>query len=527
MVRPLCASLVAILATSSFASADVEKEWQEFQNNPAAYMDKPLIKRGVNEELFPNVPNLFSKEDRESGEFVEKKAQYRTGSTHLASPLCSADGVCLDDVIAGRAKAKERVQDFLDLNEFRSKKIRPTADLTEMEERGLKSAKLDETPWSDTYWPISQGLLGARYSEHRFSALKDNWKARYDLLLTPQASLRETLVNGSQDDLNSLSPSEKYDLLLGDVKGPYQAGYLTPSQWSQGEGYYKNQGKVETWMGICNGWSTASFMLPRPRKAVQTPTADGSRQITFYPSDMKGLASYSWAMADMHYNFLGGRCNVKKPKKDRASGRILDEECFDTNPGNWHVAIVNQIGLAKRSFVMDATFDYEVWNQPVYSYKYKYFNPQTGREARSLETATVAIADFSKDKFKKFRSKQTANVVGIEMEVQYVAETTPSSALTDHSGRDRIVTVSYMYDLELNSKGQIIGGEWYSNAHPDFLWQPAADARAESYGDQALKGSWKLGEPLPQFWRDIAVKTATKHNQPLAAIVEQLISGAQ
>lgn len=530
MVRPLCAALLALLTTtsfSSFASADVESEWQEFQNNPALFMDKPLIKRGMNDQISPNVTGLFSKEDIQSGNFVEKKSKARTGLGNLSAPICNADGICLDDVIAGRAKAKESVEDFLDLKEFRAKKLRPTADLADMEERDLKRAYLDETPWSDTYWPLSQGVLGARYSKSGFARLGDNWKARFDLLMTPTESLGEILKTGTQSDLDSLSPSEKYDLLLGDVKGKYQAGYLTPSQWVEGEGYFKEQGQVETWMGICHGWAPASFMIPRPRKTVATPTADGTRTLRFYPSDLKGLASYSWAMADVTSSFLGGRCNAKKPRKDKDSGRILNEECFDTNPGNWHVAIVNQIGLAKRSFVIDATFDYEVWNQPVYGYKYKYFNPQTGREARTLKTGTVAINEFSNDKFKKFRSKKTASVIGIEMEVSYIAETLPSANLTDSPSNDRVVTVTYMYDLELNDKGQIIGGEWYSNAHPDFLWLPPADSRAESYGEQALEGSWNVGQPLPEFWRDIAIRTATKHGQPLASIIEPLIKAAQ
>jgi Transglutaminase elicitor len=83
-----------------------------------------------------------------------------------------------------------------------------------------------------------------------------------------------------------------------------------------------------------------------------------------------------------------------------------------------------------------------------------------------------------------------------------------------------------MYDLELNNKGQIVGGEWYTNKHPDFLWLPPADSRAESYGDSGLKGSWTPGKTLPAFWRDIAVKTATKHGQPLAAIIEPLLAQA-
>jgi hypothetical protein len=39
--------------------------------------------------------------------------------------------------------------------------------------------------------------------------------------------------------------------------------------------------------------------------------------------------------------------------------------------------------------VIDASYDYEVWNQPVYAYTYRYFNPETGKEAKILSAAII------------------------------------------------------------------------------------------------------------------------------------------
>src|SRR5262249_50319012 len=158
--------------------------------------------------------------------------------------------------------------------------------------------------------------------------------------------------------------------------------------------YQDSSGNVETWMGICHGWSPAAFMIARPTNAITVVAADGKTPITFYPSDIKALSSQLWANNPADSRFIGGRCNVKKPKVDSV-GRIIDQDCFDTNPGTWHLAVVNQIGIGKRSFVLDVTYDYEVWNQPARKYSYVYFNPQTLKPVGKLQDAIVAIDDMT------------------------------------------------------------------------------------------------------------------------------------
>lgn len=526
--------LVATLsAATAFGATDLEQRIEAFHANPKAVMEMNPIKKDAKGRVLPaGSESRFSANDVRSNAYVEKKMSYRLGTAgDVSGSVCNSKGVCLKDILEGRAATQERVEDFLDMREFRAKNVRPTASLAEMESKGLLEAKLDETPWSDTYWPISQGILGARYSNKKYAYLGHNWKAHFDLLSKKEESLAAIYRSGDKKQIDALSPSEKYDLLIGDLTANgrvYEQGYLTPSQWSEGEGYYRSQGKVETWMGICHGWAPAAYMVPRPQKSITVKAADGKTDIKFYPSDMKGLVSYAWAKANVTSAFLGGRCNTQNPAKDPQTGRNTSPECFDTNPGNWHVAVVNQIGLAKRSFVIDATYDYEVWNQPVYSYKYRYFNPQTGKEVKTLQEATVAVDDFTKDKFKRFRARNTKFVVGIEMDLAYGSETSATVAETDSSQNDSINTVSYMYDLELDANGAIIGGEWYSNGHPDFLWSPPSDAHAASSGDRYIRNAseWKVGEPLPKFWRDIAIQTAVRYQQPLISILEPLVKAA-
>ena len=118
------------------------------------------------------------------------------------------------------------------------------------------------------------------------------------------------------------------------------------------------------------------------------------------------------------------------------------------------------------------------------------------------------------------------------METQYVVETQPNAVVLDSPRQDAIKTVRYIYDLELDAQGNILGGEWYANAHPDFLWVPEPKARAVTPGDTYLKQKgldkvdWSTAKAFPKEWQDIAQRTSEK-GSPLAAVVESLIKFAK
>lgn len=386
--------------------------------------------------------------------------------------------------------------------------------LSDMETAGLKQASLAESPWSDDYWGIYKGILGARYADSSFPKSSD-WQKNFDYVRNnPSAAI---LASGNATKINQLSPAEKYDALVGDTNES-----LTKKMWAEGKSYYDAHGSVEMWMGICHGWAPAAYMLARPTKSVTLKTPSGVA-IKFYPSDIKALASLLWANAASPTRFIGGRCNDKDPATDAVTGRVKSADCFDTNPGTWHLAIVNQIGVSKRSTVLDVTFDYEVWNQPIYAYEYRYFNPQTNNYASSIAEATVSKAAFTNDKFKAYRSSQTQSFVGIRMDVSYVVETSPSQRETDSPSQDAIQKVTYYYDLELDAANTIVGGEWYTNKHPDFLWTPSKGLHAKTSYESQATGTWQAGTAVPAAWRTAAQSAATKQSAPLAAIVEQLI----
>jgi hypothetical protein len=137
------------------------------------------------------------------------------------------------------------------------------------------------------------------------------------------------------------------------------------------------------------------------------------------------------------------------------------------------------------------------------------------------------MGDFTKDKFKKYRSSQSTAVVGIAMDFTYVKETQPKHKRTDSPENDALRTVRYYYDLELDNSDNIIGGEWYTNRHPDFLWVAEPDAKAESIAEDEAIGEWDGSDMLlPKSWRKAAIR-ASQEGQPLGKIVNQMFSWAQ
>lgn len=367
--------------------------------------------------------------------------------------------------------------------------------LEQMEAAGLLEARVARQPWSADYWPIARGVLGARNFELAFK-IQPDWRARARYVEDYPAPL--VLEKRGEEALAKLSPSEKYELIVGD-----DAGKLTASMWQQGRDYYDRTGDVESWMGICHGWAPAAIADPRPASAVTIPSHDGKWNVPLAPAEIKGIVSYNWATNRFNTLMLGGRCNEKDPKRD-ANGRLIDPECFDLNPATWHVVMVNKVGRKKESFVMDATFDYEVWNQPVLGYSYSYFNPETGL-AGGLADSTIPAASFVDDPYRAYRKENVQNIVGIRMKVGYVVETAVTNSPTDHESEDFVRWVEYAYDLELDAGGNIVGGEWHLAAHPDFIWVPRTGFRPQSPLDRALANeTWDDGAPVPEKWSKAA-----------------------
>lgn len=377
----------------------------------------------------------------------------------------------------------------------------------------LRSGIAGVKPWSDDYWAYYRGGAGARYADPAFPN-SNNWEQNYRYI---KKNPFTAFFSGGRAD--NLSATEKYDLLYDG-----SAGVLTQSAWNDGQGYFRESGRVETWMGLCHGWAPASYLAPRPTRSVEVMAFDGKTTIRFYPADIKALTTLLWANARVQLRNAGGRCNERSPRTDGA-GRAINPDCRDNNPSTWHRAIVNRLGLSKRSFVMDSTWDYQVWNQPLISYRYRYFNPQTKSLKEDLKSASVHVSQFGSDIFRRYRARGTSFVVGISMEVTYGMERRPDHRDTDGPEFDQVRTVLYNYDLELDSQGVVIGGEWHKKLHPDFLWTPTKDAKPLAQNDVPILGEplWDGRSAIPSHWKTNARNSAGR-GQPLAKIIDSLLA---
>ncbi|CAK9252857.1 unnamed protein product, partial [Sphagnum jensenii] len=281
--------------------------------------------------------------------------------------------------------------------------------LQAMEDEHLTSQDLANKPWSDSYWPDAHGMIAVRYADPSYPMSSD-WQTNLNYTLdNPAAAI---LASGKTDNL---APSEKYDALVGDSQGT-----LTQQTW----GTIRALGDVASWEGICDGWSAGSVSYPEPIHAI-TVTGAGSTQIRFFPSDVKALSAILWSKGSYTKKFIGSICDQENPEKDD-NGRVIAPECQGSNPGTWHMAVVNQLGQAKRALIIDASNDNQIWNFPMWHYDYSYFNPQTLQPMDHWRDAVLPYDQFTIDKFKSYRSPNVKYVVGISMNISYMIEVTPT-----------------------------------------------------------------------------------------------------
>ncbi len=233
-----------------------------------------------------------------------------------------------------------------------------------------------------------------------------------------------------------------------------------------------HRGGVETWWGLCHAWAPAAILEREPLNAV---TYNG---VTFDIADMKALYSVIYDRSSSA--LIGGRCNDFEVDRDETTNRITNDECRDLNAGSFHVSMVNLIGLQKRGFVEDRTFDFEVWNQPVKGYDIHSMDEISVADAHELLnvdadnlTDCVNGADVAGGGY--CYNTSIDKLYKVSTTLHWITEShaenfpTGDENLSRYSRTDR-----YTYILEVKD-GEVTGGEWYGSSvtkHPDFIWLP-------------------------------------------------------
>ncbi|NBO38323.1 hypothetical protein EBU99_07045 [bacterium] len=296
----------------------------------------------------------------------------------------------------------------------------------------------EKRPWSDSYWPNYRGGLAWRW----------NATPALDFKTYPAPS-KEQVSKMSMRERLELSPAEKYDILTGNWNYP-----LLDYERK------RNNSTDEQWRGICNGWAAAAAHFREPRPVI-VKSADGI-EIPFGASDIKALlALYMAQFADGGVRMVGARCNAKaKPGWESSGDQGLPQgltECQDVNPGSFHLVLANYVGEWGQTLVGDLVNGEEVWNYPIYEYKSYILNEQPPTAGKA--------------------APGTVRELKIQTDLRFKIEIDPPNVHNfNETGQAEVGDwrVSYQYTLELNAAGEIIGGEWITPLHPDFLWtQPS------------------------------------------------------
>ena len=353
------------------------------------------------------------------------------------------------------------------------------------------SGKVSEKLWSGDYWPSYHGGITYRWNQE--IASEENEVERYGYSVLKAYELKDF-------NLSTLSPSEKYDLYLGDLDFTltrYERQRTQILKTVKGSPEYNKKFKIPEWEGLCHAWAPATIHYKNP-EPVEVIGRLG-HVIPFGSSDIKALLTYNVHLNDNpNIVFLGSRCNLdfSKLEEKLKKGLITEEEyeaaisrsqCKDTNAGAFHVALTNQIGLKDESFIIDITRDLEVWNQAVQSYSSQVLDVRRGPSEGA--------------------APGTVKEVLLKTTVDYITEIPHS--WTNEIPEDSIDKAEYTYWLEIDRKGMIVGGSWESFERPDFIWKQGITPFVgffEAFKPIYNKSVNKKGDFLKDKWRKVSRK---------------------
>ncbi|PCC68816.1 hypothetical protein [Nannocystis exedens] len=299
-----------------------------------------------------------------------------------------------------------------------------------------RSGWADRVPWPGHYWPAYNDSINYRWAGSNVRSPAEKYGAAFG-----RAGVAAVISN--RFGVGSVAGrSCRYDSDCGNVER-VQCGRR------RGE----SRGRcIERWLGICHAWAPAAIMEREPKRGI---TYNGVR---FEISDLKALISLAYTEG-LSVRLMSLRCNTV--------GGANSQACRDTNPGSFHVALANLLGVRGDSFLFDRTYDREVWTHPVVGYRVTHDQQVSAATANAMLRVGGSSYRFN---------GHAAELRRLRTEVYWINEASPrySQQLVDNVASFTITEV-YDYILELDAYGRIIGGEWVGGSkrrHPDFVWRP-------------------------------------------------------
>lgn len=186
-----------------------------------------------------------------------------------------------------------------------------------------------QPPWSSGFFPAWYGSIAGRWKDPRLTLIARTLRGGVEPP-SPEEAKAWLERNGGE----GLSPTEKYDLAVGDLQ-------FTATRHSLKLGHNRSP-LPRFWYGVCVGVAGAAISQPEPFRAVDVATPDG-HTVRFHPVDIKALLAEAYYHQDRG-GTLGGDC--EQVAFDAAA------DC-SMNPAGLVIGALNYLGLARRSFVMD------------------------------------------------------------------------------------------------------------------------------------------------------------------------------
>lgn len=305
--------------------------------------------------------------------------------------------------------------------------------------------------WSESYWPSNKGGIAYRWNHPNPQPFK------YRL------HTREEVQAMSSDQLAQLSPAELYDISNDDYN--YTLTRSTLNRYSPRDLW---------WEGICHGWAQAASHYPEPAAVIVTNRS--GVKVPFGSSDVKALLAMHEAYNyGGKFGFVGVRC--------KASGKVEGEgderdrnpnppptdiaespDCRDVNAGAFHVVITNMLGILGKGFVADIDRFGDVWNQPITGYTTSILGEETvtpEHRASGIERRIKVQMQMVYGEELKFYTPELAAAGNRNFVSKMPVTNTPAQ---------KNLSKNYVYIVELDLNGRVIGGEWITSTRPDFLW---------------------------------------------------------
>lgn len=388
-------------------------------------------------------------------------------------------------------------------------------------------------PWSGSYWPMKNGAISVRYNKNDKNTIGQldesgqyisffNWATSVSRYAQPSEhlSLYSTPDFSKYVDEN-YSASEKYDLLVGDYNYT-----LTNFLKNEGAEHQMADGDVISWFGLCHGWAVAAVYFPRPSQSVMM-TATNGMSVRFLPDDIKGLASLFWGNADFTSKFVGNRCEYYYPHP----GWFTSANCISINPAAFMIILGNQAGLRGKNLVFDPNADPEIWNEPLKSYEFKFYNPISGEFFGNSASAKVPLSQLrgANDEYLQYVASyadpKTVHAVGVFMRITHGKMLDNTNLKHDDTTEDDDVTTEEFDSIvELDASDNLMGGEWKYKTHPNFLWWYDEAKPVEGVSDKEVPfyaGDYNYLASITDL-----ITTASAKGQPLRAIVDYLTASS-